>query len=1074
MTLPDNLVLVGIGGAGKELVFRALEQDWILDHYLQPTIDRNRSMRVYIIDTATVEYDSDMQRSNVIRDQVRKLERTYRGAGGTISLNVACLPNIIAINRPSDLTKEEVRDAVSRNVNVWWLEDPEHCLEGYFEKLKQLDPGINQDFKQGTYRRRAMSKAVFHKAFSSGTDPLNFNVSGSEVAIVTGLGGGTGSGMFFDIARELVDGGGGANNITLFAVLPTTRERDIEKTNAYVALSELEFANLNDMSPFDHVILLPFEPTGFSGAIGKREVEEFDDVFPYILTSSYSLTGNVRAGDMMGKYAGFILADGCIIRYGMEELLEIKKRIEDTIEELNKAVECEGKFRDTLYNRLNIMRRLVGKTDAAVPAEFALYLSGRLNEVEIWNERAFDILGFDTINKVKSEIGVWKENGGRFPDDNDFRGIMDYIENMERLLQGINIKDIESINVADKKLLPNLVQVLKTIRTAGEQIEILSDMDIDVPALSKMVSGHTPSPENERALKQSISTEETEIDRLAREKNAKVDDLENLETRKDEIEEDVKDICKILEPKLDTLWMMQKQFRDLDDDIDLLDQIVTAFINRAFADDAAIGARGAGQFKGTLGFGDVVKRINKLGDLLPDQDDFDMANFLSDVATYIHSRTRCADLQDIKGGRLKKLGSWIIGGGGRDERRLKDSELTRDRTFQSLRDNADRWGIDVTAASITIPVRDIITNNVNKRIDRTIGEIVYFINKRAGDEIGNGVGPMLRGHYPTSMNLVDDTNRYLSKEFLNGENYAERKVSMEDAIADANDGIETSKNKAKFLIDLKELMEDTRATINQASGLWDMYRTKMEKMGEIDAMVGDIVNENESTYISKIEPDLAVLAGVNEDSNLRTLFDGIPVDVKETEINRIEGRATRSVNENLLSRRYLGVDNVSIEYGPERWNFRMGVLCVNTLCGDIRSQIAHDEMAMRGLVSRELSLSNIQDADIEPYDVAGRWDVGLAFFALPVFFDNLRSVEGYKSAFYSRKKGDVVNILHHSLLLNEGRIVYRKGTLEPVDAAQIAKREVDGENVAPNILENMQKIEDFACVKGDDNADQNQ
>ena len=1064
MTLPNNLALVGIGGAGKELVFKALEQDWIIDYYLKPIEGGNRSLRAYIIDTATVEYDGDKKRHDRIMKRVTEVERVYHGAGGTVSLNVVCLTNVIAVNRPSDLTKKEVRSAVNKDTQVWWLEDPERGLGGQFKKLKQLDPGIDQDFKQGTYRRRAMSKAVFCKAFSSGRDPLNFNVTGSDVAIVTGLGGGTGSGMFFDIARELGEGRGGANNITLFAVLPTTNERDIEKTNAYVALSELEYANLKDMSPFDHVILLPFEPTGFRGTIGSKEVEEFDDVFPYVLTSSYALTENMRAGDMVEKYAGFILADGCILRYGMEELLEIKRRIEGTIKELNKAVEEENIFRNALSNRLDNMKRLVGGRDTAVVAEFALYLSSRLNSVEIWNDHAFEILGFDTVRKVKDGFMSWDEDGGKVPDDNDFKGLVEYIEEIESILQGINSRDIDPISPADQNLLPDLIRVLTTIRTTGDQIKIISSMDINVPALSKMVTGNVPSPADERALRDSINSEKNEIERLEQSRRAKESELEGLETRREEVEEGAERICTTLKPKLDTLWTIRKRFNESRDDIDLLDTKVTDFVNKAFAEDAEIGAHGPGSFRGSLGFKDIEKRINDLSDLLPGANEFDIKNFLNEVAAYNYHKKRHIDLQDRRSGRINRwIHRWILGGGKRDERNTGNAEIARNGALQTIKADDKRWSIHVTNDNVDISVANIISDMMEQKIKETTGEIVdYISSRRVGDEIKNDIKHVLMADYLTPLEMADDTNKYLKNKFLEKENYEERKRSLEAAIVDIKDEIEKSENRTELLVDVGELVDETRRTINRTRGLWDTYRKKMEEVGRIDTMVGKIVSEEEATYISKTEPDLAVLTGVKEDSVLGSLFEDIPVALRAMEIDRIMGGVTRLVTTNLLSRKYLGVENVAIEYEPERWNFRMGVLFASTLCEDIHDRIANSEMELIGVITKELSLSVPEDAHIEPYNVAGRWDVGLALFALPVFFDNLRSVNGYKSAFDRRKKRkDVVNILHHALLLEEGRIVYRKDKLEPMDAAKIAKREVDGENVADIILKDMFEVETF-------------
>lgn len=1045
--LPDSLALVGIGGAGKELVFNTLEQDWILEHYLESTKSGSRSLRVYIIDTATAEHDADLKRREKIMKRVEEIERDNQESGGTVSLKVVCLTNVVAVNKPSDLTNSDVRQAVESRTKVWWLEDPERGLGGQFKKLEELDYGIDQDFAKGTYRRRAISKAVFYKAFSR-ADPMNFNVTGSEVAIVAGLGGGTGSGMFLDVARELKEGRGGANGVSLFAVLPTTEEFDIEKTNAYAALSEIEYAKLNGKSPFDYAFLLPFEPTEFNGTMGSR-VKEFDDVFPYILASSYSLSGNMRGGAKIEKYTGFVLANGFIIRYGMEEILNIKKHIEDTIKYLHRAVEEEVKFRDVISNKLSVMETKVEKREANFLPEDSSYLANRLNtELKIWDKDAFKILGFDTVKHILYRIEDWESGGGRDPDITSFEDLMEYIENLESILHGINPGELKPRNEVDKELLSLISKVSSTIRNTGDQIRILAGMDVNIPTLSKVVKGRTPIPDDERSLTSSINAELMEIKRLKEDMATKSNDLKEIIKIPDESEKRATKICNILDPSIGTLWNLQMKFWNSRENINLLNEVVKKFIEEA-SGDVAQDARNFKDFRDSLGLGDIVKKLNELDELLPDH--FDIREFLTDVAKYYFYKHKNKAEEDKKGGRFKRIGAAVFRGTKSRESRIEDLKLKMDKTFNSLQKKADGLDVKVTSNDIDININALITKRMTNRIDEKATEIVNYVKDKAGDEFGTNVRPMLDAAHSTLVNLNDEIKDYITRGFLEAENYEERKSALKGDIDNLNNKIIKSENKIDFLRLVKELAAETRGTINKTRKLLEIYRTNMKEMSDInDNDVG--ITRGEEVYINNVGPDLAVLAGLGNNSNLSNLFDSVAKPIKEKEINRIIGKTAGIIKDNLISRRYLGVEDIFVEYDAERWNFRMAATCISTQCDDIRSRVANKNV-LRSLVSERLSLSQMGNANIKSYNTAGEWDVGLTLFALPVYLDNLRSLEGYKFAFDKRKKGNVVNILHHALLLEEGKIVYRKDTLKPVDAARTAKEETTGRDVSDKIID---------------------
>jgi len=124
----------------------------------------------------------------------------------------------------------------------------------------------NLDFAKGVVRKRGLGKGIYYKAYSE-DDEMSSIVDlpqKGEVAIIAGLGGGTGSGILVDLAYHLKEQHP-TSEITLFGVLPNHTEGIKESTNAHAVLSELEHLRLEGDSPFEDYVLVPIDPTGFDG-----------------------------------------------------------------------------------------------------------------------------------------------------------------------------------------------------------------------------------------------------------------------------------------------------------------------------------------------------------------------------------------------------------------------------------------------------------------------------------------------------------------------------------------------------------------------------------------------------------------------------------------------------------------------------------------------------------------------------------------------------------------------------------------------------------------------------------------
>lgn len=247
---PDRLI--GIGGGGSRVVYRFMQQDWILeevmktDEYNEPEPD---ILRATVIDSATDD-KFHSERAPLVE---KKVNGAYEGTDknpryGYVEFDG---PHIITETVPgrwlgSDLTSEmAVRELCdNQDLTSWWLAEGREPLSKINEK----------GFGGGVLRRRSMSKLLFHVAEDTHNSVIPNNNDEEQVYIVAALGGGTGSGMALDLASELQNGD---KQIHLVGILPHDRAGGLEKTNAHAALSELEYAHLTGEGPFETMTLIP-------------------------------------------------------------------------------------------------------------------------------------------------------------------------------------------------------------------------------------------------------------------------------------------------------------------------------------------------------------------------------------------------------------------------------------------------------------------------------------------------------------------------------------------------------------------------------------------------------------------------------------------------------------------------------------------------------------------------------------------------------------------------------------------------------------------------------------------------
>lgn len=341
--LPDKIV--GIGGAGKTLVKRFMRQEWVLEEALEPRTDTSGDpptdgVRAYLIDTATgQEENEDTTDVEEINNLIRRKAAGYGIREDQVLTDIQYLnPYEKTSPRYTRLTTSgPVRDIMkSRDLQAWWLENN--------------DDMIVDDFSEGVIRRRALSKAVFHASQmqSDTLGDLTTPSTADDVAIVVALGGGTGSGMVIDLAKELSDV---VEQINLYAVVPGLSEQKELRSNAFAALSELEHLALTNQSPFKNIVLLPFGPTE-----KVDQMQEFYDGVTNTIVSHYNMKGNQpdRLDENSGSgygvpdYAPFTIATPQTLRFEVGDIRTARDKVETFVDRRLETLETEHELYDTL------------------------------------------------------------------------------------------------------------------------------------------------------------------------------------------------------------------------------------------------------------------------------------------------------------------------------------------------------------------------------------------------------------------------------------------------------------------------------------------------------------------------------------------------------------------------------------------------------------------------------------------------------------------------------------------------------------------------------------------------------
>lgn len=400
-----------IGGAGKDLMFSMLKKEWIVREILRPKLTPT-VVDITIIDTATEEENRDNETIKSIEKNIDKISAEY-GSGltdpslelGRIRIAYELLTSKMTLTTPSSLVGigQEIKNA--RLAKVWWINDPEMLGVDWLDKVMDHENIKHLDFSKGVYRKRAISKAIYFKALSENLFKPNV-LKNDQVAIIAGLGGGTGSGISIDLAQRIKTIQPMAN-VTLFGILSTIEESDDEKSNNFAMLTELEYTFLNkNKNLFKNVVLVPIEKTKYPGKLKtthahQKLLEEFDKTFAYVFISYHNTGPGERLFSNLQDYAPFIIATSQLVHYNIDAIKKFKEQLVNVLKDKEKSFEDEEK----IYGIADTIEEFYSGGDAKLFDQDEIFIADRFSKFEtVMNHKIFDDLKYEGVTQLKKAV----------------------------------------------------------------------------------------------------------------------------------------------------------------------------------------------------------------------------------------------------------------------------------------------------------------------------------------------------------------------------------------------------------------------------------------------------------------------------------------------------------------------------------------------------------------------------------------------------------------------------------------------------------------------------------------------
>ena len=331
---------------------------------------------------------------------------------------------------------------------------------------------------------------------------------------------------------------------------------------------------------------------------------------------------------------------------------------------------------------------------------------------------------------------------------------------------------------------------------------------------------------------------------------------------------------------------------------------------------------------------------------------------------------------------------------------------------------------------ISIP-NGFLTEQLNKNRDNIINKIIESLKSNYSidriDELKHILESEDRSHI-TKM-LKEVLNKNLIK-------HTQKEDELEKKINDINNIKKEKQKSLEYLEEIDKLIDDILNYRRDIEKYYNSFSDKFNKINEIISKKSDIT---QGKYRTLIDVNPGILSLINDNSEMRVLDR----DEKGKEELKKFINIVKSTYNKLINNYMLGVHNLFIPINDsERWNFGKGGLVISSTSPYITTEIVSTNNINKIIeeINDLLALRNRNDARLVTHNSAKPWEISMAFFVATGFLDNILPLvagDGYWEVYENNKD----NLLHHALLLEEGKYIIRTKKLELKEAGKIANKE---------------------------------
>jgi hypothetical protein len=1036
MSFPRNIF--AIGGAGKNILYTTLEKEWVLRELLKPKFVAT-TVDVVIIDTALDEENRDREKIAEIEGKIRKIEEDYRNDSsnknknlGRINISYMLLTKEMILQSPFDLIGIGDKVKKATGSSVWWINDKQ-LGEDWSKKIIDRENFKELNFSKGVYRKRAIGKAIYYKALSEGLFDIDL-IQTAQVDIIIGLGGGTGSGMAFDLAKKLKTIQPTAN-ITLFGVLSTLDESPDEKTNNFAMISEIEHGFLNGNTPFKEVIFIPMEVTRFPGREKasdehNRLLEEFDETVPYILVSYHNVPAE-RIFENVPDYAPFIIVTSQLVRYNVESMRRLKEMLIDAINKKETSLKYEEdiyyaikKFIDEFYkdlvggplpdeDRSFIKEKRFSKFQMVLDHEFFKELNyNSITHLKKAVDAGIFGAGSDNIelqiSSVKSEVDTIAIGNEGFREDTDLT------------LYKILKKDIEAIDT-----LKDILNLINKIPDNIVRDTLKTVAKIDEYGLGRRLNKIREEADKinirKRSLELAVKSLEEDITSYKEKINtgANIKDKEWKQNERKNIE--LLDSIDNLVPTLSN------------DCIYLGDQL-NEYVGRINSINVAknIGTESTRNIENAID--KIYQELEKIGIYYEDKSIIirSLATLKELRKSQIMAGKKTSVFDKIL--KTKHHRDWIDA---KNKMSLKIAELNNDSIFEAKNS-----------------ISCIYKYNIDQKVNQKKDEIIDLSIKRVAEEFPSAlpntfndlrnvlINPAMRKD--ANINEIIKSNLGYEEEIHNKENELNNKRADATQITEQ---VRTSKSLETLL---KNIIPALRTHAENLKSYEDDFKNIGRDVQAMYRAKKDVIR-----YIMEMQPTnifKATISGANINNILEDQNEEIALrqNLKDGIDRTIDTRY------NTLVRRVIETKD-----HMKRWERSKVMSSIVTI-----ASITSESVGARETVTNAFSVARENFSEWKcPWGES--WGVGLVLFIAGVPLDNIRNIVDSRTGYYHHYKNiDQSGIIffHHSYMLEEGKFVKRKKVFNINDEDEKNLLLRDDKSIEATFSQNYEEIDIKNCL----------